>query len=186
VTSSSTSNSRDFYLDYLPVRVYYTVIQENDDGDNFFISPTSADMKGIFEFIGNQVCPAIAAPPPASPTTANLIILNHVINDNGGTNHASDFTINITATNPSQNNFAGAEYPGTTVSVDPGAYSIDASALSGYTKVIGASCSGTVAAGDVVTCVVTNDDVPPAPPPGPPTPPPLPNIDVNTWVEQPL
>jgi hypothetical protein len=91
---------------------------------------------------------------------ATIIVIKHVINDNGGTKVASDFTMNVTATNPSLTSFPGAEAPGTTVTVDPGAYSVDETADSGYKKTLGANCSGTVVAAQTVTCTITNDDIP--------------------------
>ena len=89
---------------------------------------------------------------------AHLTVIKHVINNNGGTKTAADFTMNVTATNPSLASFPGAESPGTTITVDPGSYSVDESAVSGYTKTIGAGCSGTLAAGGSATCTITNND----------------------------
>ena len=43
--------------------------------------------------------------------SATLTVIKHVINDNGGTKTASDFTMNVTATNPSDASFPGAEDP---------------------------------------------------------------------------
>jgi hypothetical protein len=40
---------------------------ENADSDDFFISPTSAAMAGIFDIIGKKVCPAAIPPPPPPP-----------------------------------------------------------------------------------------------------------------------
>jgi len=88
-----------------------------------------------------------------------LIVKKHVINDNGGTKHAGDFTMKVTAGHPSQSSFAGDE-SGTTVTVDAGSYSVDEDAVSGYTKTIGANCSGTIANGETKTCTITNDDQP--------------------------
>lgn len=182
---NNSANGITVSLDQVRVNVYYSSIPENGDNDNFFISPSSSDMQGIFEFIGRQVCPALAATPPSPPTTGNIIIINHVINDNGGLKVSADFNISVTANNPSNNNFPGEEYPGTTITVDPTlSYSIDASTISGYSKVLGPGCSGTIVAGDTLTCIVTNDDPPPpAPPIVLPIPPP--NIDINTWQENP-
>ena len=89
---------------------------------------------------------------------ASLTVIKHVINDNGGTKVASDFTMNVTATNPSDASFPGAEDPGTTISVDAGSYSVDEDAVSGYTKSLGTDCSGTIALGESKTCTITNDD----------------------------
>ena len=183
-SGSSSCNSRHFYLDYLPVRVYYTVIQENSDGDNFFISPTSADMEGIFHFIGEQVCPAIlnVAPPPP-PTTGTLIVMTQVVNNNGGSKAASDFTVNVSADTPSQTSFAGSA-TGVSITVNPGAYNITENNMAGYTQSPGATCSsagslGSIVAGETRVCIITNDDIPPPPPP------PNLNLDVNSWHEIP-
>jgi hypothetical protein len=92
---------------------------------------------------------------------ASLTVIKHVINDNGGTKVAADFTMNVTATNPSDDSFPGEESPGTTISLDAGSYSVDEGAVSGYTKSIGANCSGTLAPGGSATCTITNDDIPP-------------------------
>ena len=76
-------------LDWIQTKVYYSsttidAAAENADGDNFYISPTSADLEEIFQNIGKAVCPALGTPPSPPPTNANLAIINYVINDNGG------------------------------------------------------------------------------------------------------
>src|SRR5256714_6485903 len=67
--------------------------------------------------------------------------------------------MNVSATNvqPSST-FAGAETPGTTVTLNAGSYSVNEAAVSGYTKTLGADCSGTIANGETQTCTITNDD----------------------------
>ena len=95
-----------------------------------------------------------------SDVSPQLIVIKHVINDNGGTKVAADFTMNVTATNPSSSSFAGAESPGTTITLDAGSYSADETALSGYTKSLSADCSGTIAVGQTKTCTITNNDIP--------------------------
>src|SRR6185503_12623092 len=64
--------------------------------------------------------------------TPKLTVIKHVVNDNGGTKTASDFTVNVTATNPSSSSFPGAESPGTTITLDSGSYSVDEGAHVGY------------------------------------------------------
>jgi hypothetical protein len=184
LTSNSTSSSRNFYLDWVPVQVYYTVINENSDGDNFFISPTSADMHGIFDFIGQQVCPALlnVAPPP-TPTKGTLQIMTVVNNNNGGSKTESDFTVKVTGDTPSQTSFAGSS-TGVSVTVNPGAYNVTEDSMSGYTLTQGATCSssgssGNIIAGENRVCVLTNNDIPPPPPP------PDLNFDPSSWHEVP-
>jgi hypothetical protein len=55
---------------------------------------------------------------------ATLIVIKHVINDNGGIAVASDFTLDSGGTNDTPDNFAGAEAPGTTVTLDAGSYNV--------------------------------------------------------------
>src|SRR5205823_6595506 len=71
------------------------------------------------------------------------------------------FTMNVTGSNvqPSST-FPGAEAPGTTVTLNAGSYSVDEASVSGYTKTLGADCSGTIANGETKTCTITNDDQP--------------------------
>jgi prealbumin domain-containing protein len=88
-----------------------------------------------------------------------LIVKKHVINDNGGGKSASDFTMSVTGTDASPSSFPGSE-SGTTVTLDAGAYSVDEGLVSGYTKSIGANCSGTIANGETKYCTITNDDIP--------------------------
>ncbi len=87
-------------------------------------------------------------------------MIKTVINDNGGTAVASDWTMDITGTNVSSTGFPGQEAPGVTVTLDPGAYSVDESGGPiGYVKSLSADCSGTIALGESKTCTITNDDI---------------------------
>ena len=90
---------------------------------------------------------------------ATLIVIKHVINDNGGTAVAADFTLDSGGANDSPDNFAGAESPGTAVTLDAGSYDVTESGPSGYTASYSADCSGSIANGESKTCTVTNDDV---------------------------
>lgn len=88
-----------------------------------------------------------------------LTVIKHVINDNGGTKVASDFTMNVTGANVSNPSFAGSE-AGTVVTLNAGNYSVDENNVGGYTKTLGTNCSGTIAVGESKTCTITNDDQP--------------------------
>src|SRR5205823_2906224 len=90
---------------------------------------------------------------------ATLTVIKHVINNDGGLKNASDFTMNVSASNvqPSST-FPGADTPGTTVTLNAVNDSLKKAAVSGYTKTLGADCSGTIANGETKTCTITNDD----------------------------
>ena len=89
-----------------------------------------------------------------------LTVIKTVINDNGGTAVASDFTMNVTATNPSLASFPG-NAAGTTITLDAGAYSLAETGPAGYAESQSVDCSGTIAIGQSLTCTITNDDIPP-------------------------
>jgi hypothetical protein len=95
-----------------------------------------------------------------TPPPANLIVIKEVINDDGGTASAGDFTISVDddGTNPAD--FPGAGAPGTTVQVDPGPYTVTETGPSGYTPTLSPDCVGTIAAGETKTCTITNNDIP--------------------------
>ena len=87
-----------------------------------------------------------------------LVVIKHVVNDDGGTKTASDFTMSVDDAGTDPASFPGAESPGTEVTVDPGAYSVGESGPSGYAAGYSADCSGTIGLGETKTCTVTNDD----------------------------
>jgi hypothetical protein len=91
---------------------------------------------------------------------AHLTVIKHVINDNGGTRTAGDFTLSVTATSVNPASFAGAEAPGTPVLLDAGSYSVDEGAVSGYSKSLSTGCAGTIANGETKSCTITNNDIP--------------------------
>jgi hypothetical protein len=91
-----------------------------------------------------------------------LTVIKTVIKDNGGDAVAANWTMNVTATNPDQASFPGAESPGVAIGLNAGAYSVDESGgPSGYQKTLGADCAGTIKVGESKTCVITNNDIPP-------------------------
>ena len=91
---------------------------------------------------------------------ATLIVVKHVINDDGGTMIASDFDLAVTATNASQTSFSGDE-DGTMITLDAGAYAASETVVSGYASSMSTDCSGTIANGETKTCTITNDDIAP-------------------------
>jgi hypothetical protein len=90
---------------------------------------------------------------------ASITVNKVVINDNGGTANAGDFTFSID----------GKSYPfGTTVVVDPGkAFTLSESSLSGYqfVSISGGACPNSIPGSitlvdeQFVTCTLTNDDI---------------------------
>jgi hypothetical protein len=94
---------------------------------------------------------------------AHLIVIKHVVNDNGGGAIAADFTMAInTVTAEGGNSFPGEEAPGTNKTLTTvGAYSVTETGLPGYAQSSSADCTGTIAIGQTKTCTITNDDIAP-------------------------
>jgi cysteine-rich repeat protein len=91
--------------------------------------------------------------------SGTLTVIKHVINDNGGTKSAGDFTITVTGGTPSS--FSGSE-SGTTVTIPAnGSYSVSETPIAGYANSYSADCTGTITAGGSKTCTITNDDIAP-------------------------
>ncbi|MFH0714844.1 MAG: hypothetical protein V1847_03635 [Candidatus Diapherotrites archaeon] len=90
-----------------------------------------------------------------------LIVIKHVINDNGGTKAASDFSISVDANSPSPSSFAGEESPGTIVDLNAGTYNVDEGTVFGYEKTLSSDCSETISVGETKTCTITNNDISP-------------------------
>ena len=91
---------------------------------------------------------------------ATLRVVNEVVNDNGGTAVASDWTTTVTGANPVPASFPGAGTPGMTVTLDAGAYSVSANGPAGYGSTHSADCAGTISTGESKTCTITSDDQP--------------------------
>lgn len=93
---------------------------------------------------------------------AHLIVIKHVINDNGGTNVAGDFTTTITGVETETPSAPGEESPGVdNVLTSIGSYSVTEGDHAGYEVTYSDDCESTIALGETKTCTVTNDDIAP-------------------------
>ena len=65
-----------------------------------------------------------------------------MINNNGGTAVAGNWTMNVAATNPSSAAFPGAEAPGTTITLSAGAFQVtESGGPAGYSQTSAVGCS---------------------------------------------
>ena len=138
-----------------------------ETGPGGYTQSSSADCTGTIAIGETKTC-TITNDDIARAAAPQLTIIKTVVNNDGGTAVSSDFTMQVTATNPSSNNFPGADTPGVTITLDAGNYSVAESGPTGYKASFSADCTGTIAAGDHKTCTITNDDIAPPPPPPPP------------------
>src|SRR5439155_489223 len=90
-----------------------------------------------------------------------LVVIKHVVNANGGTKAAGDFSLSVTGSSPSPASFAGAESPGTDVALNAGSYSVGETGPAGYASSFSADCSSAIAIGETKSCTVTNNDIQP-------------------------
>ena len=146
-------------------------------------------MLALLGAISLGVLLAVPSPASAVETTASLTIIETVINDNGGTMTPADFVLRIRDLNGDVvgSPFPGASGAGTTFILPPGSYLIteeDLPYVDGYPQYtsVFAGPAGidkgyvTLAAGDKVTVVRTNNDWPRAGAAGPVvTPSPIPS-----------
>jgi YVTN family beta-propeller protein len=93
--------------------------------------------------------------PPPPVTTANIIVTKKVINEGGGDREPSDFTITVDGNNPNPSSFDGSS-SGTSVSLEPGSYSITESSLPEYTSSKSGDCAGSLSTGETKQCTITN------------------------------
>ena len=92
-----------------------------------------------------------------------LTVVVEVVNDDGGGAVASDWKVQVTADNPSDNGFPGAGAPGTKITVNAGAYTVEVTdGPDGYQSSPDAGCSGSLDVGETVLCTITTDDIQPS------------------------
>ncbi|HET7857429.1 MAG TPA: hypothetical protein VFL41_13310, partial [Gaiellaceae bacterium] len=127
-----------------------------ETGPSGYAASYSADCAGTIAVGQTKTCTVTN-----NDVAGELIVIKHVINDNGGTAVAGDFTLDSGGINDTPDDFPGAETPGTVVSVDGGAYNVTETGPSGYAASYSADCAGTIAVGQTKTCTVTNDDIAP-------------------------
>jgi uncharacterized repeat protein (TIGR01451 family) len=97
-----------------------------------------------------------------------LTVIKHVVNDDGGSATAANWTINVSG--PTSLSFPGAESPGTTNTVDAGSYTVtESGGPSGYSLTYSGDCDAngnvTVGENESKTCTLTNNDQPAPPQP---------------------
>jgi extracellular elastinolytic metalloproteinase len=104
------------------------------------------------------------SPPSAQPT---LRVVKEVVNDDGGTRSAADFSVHVKASGV---DVSGSPQPGsgsgTTYSLDAGIYAVSEDAAPGYAASFGGGCNASgqvaLAPGETKTCTITNDDIAPS------------------------
>lgn len=130
----------------------YGVTEEATSG---YAASYSADCQGTIERGATKTCLITNDDQPPG-----LTVVKRVINDNGGTKSAADFTMNVKGTLPDPPTFPGDE-DGTKVDLKVGAFEVTEGASAGYTVSYSEDCTGSIGVGQTKVCTVTNDDIQP-------------------------
>ena len=98
------------------------------------------------------------------PTVGTLRVITHVVNNDGGTKEASDFSSCIDSSHgegsTSKQCSSGDEQGIVQSSFDPGPYKVIPNDVPrGYTASYSSDCSGVINSGEIRTCNITYDDV---------------------------
>jgi YVTN family beta-propeller protein len=141
----------------------------SDDGLTATFTPTAALQfstnyratveKSVTDMAGNDLGVTKIWSFETVSSTPHLVILKHVINDNGGTMVPSDFTIDIEGNNPSNDEIQGSE-EGVSITIGEGEYAITEEAPPEYTTQYSQDCTGSISNGETKMCVVLNNDKP--------------------------
>lgn len=132
----------------------------------------TVDFGGLAEGSYNGMITITASGASNSPVTVpvsltvqltQIIIIKEVMNDNGGTLVAGDFSGTIAGvTAVGGNDWTGAASPGVVKTLTSvGSYNVSEYLVAGYSAAYSADCLGTIALGETKTCTVTNNDIPP-------------------------
>jgi hypothetical protein len=92
---------------------------------------------------------------PSNRVLGTILVIAKVLNNEGGSNEPSDFTVKVHGNNASPSSFTG-NATGTIVKVDMGMYSVLESELSNYSTSYSEDCSGAVMSTTTKVCTITN------------------------------
>ena len=98
---------------------------------------------------------ASSALPSVNPVQGTLVVTEKVVNEGGGNNKPSDFTITVHGNNPSPSSFPGSPL-GTAVKLQMGMYSVTQTGPSGYNSTLSGDCSGGMMSVETKNCTITN------------------------------
>jgi YVTN family beta-propeller protein len=135
----------------------YKVTESGPNSNSNYTSKLSRECSGNMREGESKKCTITNTySEPAPPvTTAKIIVTKKVINEGGGDREPSDFTITVDGNNPNPSSFDGSS-SGTSVSLEPGSYSITESSLPEYTSSKSGNCAGSLSTGETKQCTITN------------------------------
>ena len=115
-----------------------------------------------------QVCVPEPGPPPSKSASGFLLLRTDVINDNGGTKQAPDFTINILGSQASPSSLKAAQSPlAQVIAIEQGQYFVQIIGIEGYDAKFKNECAGFMIQNNTKVCTITLNDLSTTPPPPP-------------------
>ncbi len=135
------------------------VYSVDETGSTNYYAPSFSE--GCFGFIAKhetKTCTITNDDIESGGTSPTLVVIKHVINDNGGAQAAGNFTMSVTGTNVMPGSVFEGNEVGTTVTLDAGEYSVAETGPNGYDSFLSSTCSGNITDGQLVTCTIINDD----------------------------
>lgn len=133
---------------------WYNVYEYGPSG---YIQSYSIECNGQINLGENKTCTITNDDIPKG----QLIVIKHVINNEGGTASSSDFTMFVNGNSPSPGVFQGSE-AGTNVTLYEGYYNVWENYRPDYSQTNSPDCSGYIKGGEIKSCTITNDDLQPA------------------------
>ena len=116
-----------------------------------------------------QICVPDQRPPPSKSANGFLLLRTDVINDNGGTKQAPDFTINILGSQASPSSLKAAQSPlAQVIAIEQGQYFVQIVGIEGYDAKFQHECAGFMIQNNTKVCTITLNDLSTTPPPPPP------------------
>jgi predicted MPP superfamily phosphohydrolase len=113
-----------------------------------------------------QVCVPDPRPPPSKSASGFLLLRTNVINDNGGTKQAPDFTINILGSQASPSSLKAAQSPlAQVIAIEQGQYFVQVVGIEGYDAKFKNECAGFMIQNNTKVCTITLNDLSTTPPP---------------------
>lgn len=143
----------------------YSVAETSVDGYTKTMSQCAGDIAAGQEItcviVNDDSAPDDSLSPPPEPsapptaTTGTLNIATYVFSSDGTKTYA-DFPVTVTNNGASQV-FDPRASAKLTLTIEPGAYSVSEASVTGYTKTM-SQCSGTIAAGQTIPCIIIEDN----------------------------
>jgi uncharacterized membrane protein YgcG len=138
---------------FIPINEPFVV---NEVADTGYVATFQGDCSGTASFAELKLCTVTNDDAP----TGTLTVIKTVVNDDGGTAVAGDFTLLFNDENAEGVTIFQGDASGTVFTIGAGStYNVTENPPSNYQASFSNDCGGVMQGGSNVVCIVTNDDV---------------------------